>query len=113
AALGLLRSLQRWLSNQSNNLSCSSIGVQLHARTAELRRLRAEVVAEFAQSIQLFQVFPLSFEDTQATEAASKISDFVQDVESFRSYTGASQVSIVGHSMGAAIALQHATTPSH
>ena len=55
-------------------------------------------------------MYPLSFEDSSATDRTATLEEFVSDVESVRRYTGAVTATIVGHSMGAAVALQYAVS---
>lgn len=106
-ALAYLQRFQAWMSAESalgRGTELSS--VEAHARAPELRELRA--VPEVKASVQLFQLFPLSFEHSQATEASATMEDFVEDVESVLRYMGVPRATIVGHSMGAAVALMHA-----
>lgn len=100
-----LQRFQQWLKGEAGSL-LSLQTAQLHARGAELKSLREVVAISFAA--QFFQLFPLSYEDTQGTEARVSLSNFIEDVESVRCYTEAAQVTIIGHSMGSAIGLEYA-----
>eukprot|EP00930_Biecheleria_cincta_P040076 TRINITY_DN27491_c0_g2_i1.p1 TRINITY_DN27491_c0_g2~~TRINITY_DN27491_c0_g2_i1.p1 ORF type:complete len:863 (-),score=154.54 TRINITY_DN27491_c0_g2_i1:326-2914(-) len=104
-ALAHLQRFQQWLEGEAGSLLALQ-ATQLHARGAELKSLREVVAISFAA--QFFQLFPLSYEDSQGTEARVSLSNFVEDVESVRCYIGAAQVSIIGHSMGSAIGLEYA-----
>jgi len=86
--------------------NCEEVWTQVHARNAELRKLWSTPQA--IEGADVFQIFPLSFELAHATMATATVDDFTQDIESILRYIGTPSATIVGHSMGAAVALQHA-----
>ena len=80
--------------------------MQIHGRNAVLKELSSQT--SLPKKLQVYQMYPLSYEDADATDRTATIDDFVSDVEQVRLYTGAPTATIVGHSMGAAVALQYA-----
>mmetsp|Transcript_119736 Transcript_119736/g.211682 ORF Transcript_119736/g.211682 Transcript_119736/m.211682 type:complete len:895 (-) Transcript_119736:168-2852(-) len=86
-------------------------GLQVHAKGPELRELKA--AGEVAGSSQFFQVFPPSFETSMATTCGAVMDDFVKDIESVISHLGIQKASILGHSLGAAIAIGHSLAYPH
>lgn len=114
-ALIHLQRLQKWMASTAQGTfgGCveKCLSVQLHARSADIRALKASVGWEAASRhpiVQVLQVFPGSFHKGKVTSCAPTISDFVNDVQDVLSEAGVSRATIVGHSMGAAVALRTA-----
>ncbi|CAE7630344.1 unnamed protein product [Symbiodinium pilosum] len=105
-ALTYLRHLQGWVDGNEANSGWQILSVQIHGRNAVLKELSSQT--SLPKKLQVYQMYPLSYEDADATDRTATIDDFVSDVEQVRLYTGAPTATIVGHSMGAAVALQYA-----
>lgn len=100
--LDYTKRLQLWISSTESTIS----EIQLHAKSQVLKKLRA--APGVTQNAKLFQVFPLSFDNSNATTASATLDDFSSDVECILQYAGIPRATIVGHSMGAAVALRFA-----
>jgi len=111
AAVVHVHKLQQWcISVQDGNSGPRVSSVQLHAKSALLKQLAG---TKLPKNLEIFQVFPLSFEDWNTTDRKATMEDFVADVDEIRKYCQVDQAMILGHSMGAAIALQYAVTYPH
>lgn len=107
AAVAYLQNFQAWLDGQDAEASFQGLqlaSVQLHARNGQLKGLGKNL----PKNLEIFQIFPLSFEDSKTTDRSASIEDFVADVEQIRRYCQVDKATICGHSMGAAIALEYA-----
>ncbi|CAJ1387706.1 unnamed protein product [Effrenium voratum] len=106
--IGVFQQMEAAEAYAQRSKSLGEAEIQVHARTAELKKLKD-------QSLDRFQVFPLSYEDKHTTDRSVNMNDLVSDVEEVRRFfCGTGQVSICGHSMGAAVGLQYAVQyPQH
>eukprot|EP00435_Cladocopium_sp_Y103_P024309 s430_g5.t5 len=110
AAVAYLQNFQAWLDGKDADASFQGqlqlAAVQLHARNGKLKGLNGR--KNLPKNLEIFQIFPLSFEDSKTTDRSASIQDFVADVEQIRRYCQVDKATICGHSMGAAIALEYA-----
>lgn len=113
-AMAHLQRFQGWMAPSGDGFSACvehCLGVQLHARSAELRSLQASQGWESASRdppVQLLQVFPASFHKGKPTKAAPSLDILVQDVQEVLADAGVSRATVVGHSMGAPVAMRTA-----
>ncbi|CAK9012991.1 Putative aminoacrylate hydrolase RutD (Aminohydrolase) [Durusdinium trenchii] len=106
AAIAYLQSFQMWVDGKDASFQGLEVqSVEVHARSSALKQL---VDRPNLPKMEIYQIFPLSFEDSKTTDRKGTMEDFVADVEEIRKYCRVEQAMIVGHSMGSAIALQYA-----
>eukprot|EP00439_Symbiodinium_sp_Y106_P067789 s4891_g11.t1 len=110
-AVTYMQQLTSWVDSNGGEGAWQVVSVQIHARSAVLKTLATHT--SLPKKLEVCQMYPLSFEDSDATDRTATMEDFVSDVEQVRLYAGASKATIVGHSMGAAIALQYAISHPH
>lgn len=106
-----MQHLTSWVDSNGGDGAWHVVSVQIHARSAVLKTLSSHT--SLPKKLEVCQMYPLSFEDSDATDRTATMEEFVSDVEQVRLYAGASKATIVGHSMGAAIALQYAISHPH
>ena len=94
------------MASEDGDSGWQTTSVEIHARSAVLKTLSSQT--SLPKKLEVYQMYPLSFEDPDVTDRTATMEEFVSDLEQVRLYTGAAAATIVGHSMGAAVALSYA-----